>query len=262
MNIADYKLGCILNPPKPNALMLSRYLSSPRLEPPPEAVNNAKAMVLPEWGMMGNDRIGNCVLAGRAHTIMAVTANRGHLFRPSDDAVIGAYSAITGYDPSRGNASGYNPTDRGTNPEDALDYSQKVGIADHRIAGWGAFNPQDLQRTRQVIYIFEVAEIALALPYVTPTLQDWDIPADQTLTGDWEPYGWGGHYVICPWYDSQWFYLMTWNGFKRASRRWIGAYAVRGYGCVSEDMLDITTGLAPSGVDIAALTEDLNAVTG
>lgn len=260
MNLADFKLGCRPSAPDPRTLMLGRYLASPRLEPPPDEVDYTDKVSLP-WGDMRNKTVGCCVLAGGGHTQMVWTANRGHLFIPSDQAIIDAYSDITGYDPKQTDANGYNPTDQGTDPLDGLKYRHKTGIAGRKIGAYGAINAQDMQRIKQVVNLFESAELALALPNAAAGQEDWDIPPGQELVDEWTPWSWGGHYIVSPKYDREWCYLITWGMVKRASWRWILAYAVGAYGVLSEDMLDLTTGLAPSGVDITALTEDLEAIT-
>jgi hypothetical protein len=240
--------------------MLSRFLPNPGMEPPPEEADFTSKVDL-EWGMYGNDVIGDCVLATAAHTDMVRTANRGHLFVPSVDAVKKAYSDITGWDPKKTDASGNNPTDQGTDPEDALTYRRKYGIAGNRIGASGGINPQDQQRIKQVINLLECAEFSLALPYAAGDLTDWVLPAGQSPTDVWAAGTWGGHSVPAVKYDPDWLYFVSWGKIYRANWRFALTYAVRVDGVVAEDMLDITTGRAPSGLDIVGLKAALEWAT-
>lgn len=253
------KLGCLRSVHDPRTLMLSRFLPSPALAPPPKEADFTKKVTLP-WGGYHNDTVGDCVLATAAHTDMVRTANRGHLFVPSDAAILQAYSDITGYDPLLTDADGNNPTDVGTDPLDALKYRRKTGILGNRIGAYGTVNPQDQQRIMQVIALLECAEFSLALPYAAGELVDWVLPPGQKATDVWEAGTWGGHSVPAVRYDPDWIYFVTWGQIMRANWPFALTYADRVDGVIAEDMLDLTSGLAPNGLDVAGLTAALNSI--
>src|SRR5215469_7565963 len=92
------KLGKQVARHDPRTLLLASYLT-PQLPTPPasfDLTGKVKA-----WGMMDNDQIGDCTCAAAGHLIMEWTANAGRkVFTPSDQQIVGAYSAITGYNPA------------------------------------------------------------------------------------------------------------------------------------------------------------------
>src|SRR5580658_4087447 len=103
----------------PNTLRLSKYALAGALPPPPS--KRAWEYVIPAsgWGMLGNDQVGDCVIAAMMHFIMAATSNSGQPAQFTTELAIQLYSAITGYDPSQTDATGFNPTDQGTAWTDA-----------------------------------------------------------------------------------------------------------------------------------------------
>jgi len=85
----------------PRTLQFAKYLHAFELPTPPASVDWSPAVTVP-WGMMHNDTVGDCTCAAAGHLIMEWTANVGAETTPSDEAILAAYSAITGYDPSTG----------------------------------------------------------------------------------------------------------------------------------------------------------------
>src|ERR1700690_4287507 len=80
-------------------LQLSKYTAA--LAPTPVKVYWEYGVKGP-WGMLGNDRVGDCEIARIAHMLMLFTAHTGSMVIPTLDEVIAVYSAITGYDPATG----------------------------------------------------------------------------------------------------------------------------------------------------------------
>src|SRR5262249_9577136 len=67
----------------------------PPARPEPPTSSDSTAKVTPPWGMMENDRYGDCTCAAAGHLIMEWSANAGAQAAVSDDSVIKAYAAIT-----------------------------------------------------------------------------------------------------------------------------------------------------------------------
>ena len=82
--------------------------------------------------MLGNDQVGDCVIAAMLHYIMAAQANVGKSVTFTTQQALDLYSAITGYNPSDPS------TDQGTAWTDALAYWQSTGCCGHKILGWAA----------------------------------------------------------------------------------------------------------------------------
>lgn len=105
----------------PRALLLASYLT-PALPAPPAIFEVSSKVKV--WGMMDNDQIGDCTCAAAGHLIMEWTANSGQkMATPTDQQIVAAYSAITGYNPVTG------ANDNGAIEVDVLNYWRQTGIA-------------------------------------------------------------------------------------------------------------------------------------
>src|ERR1700690_965513 len=96
---------------------------------------------VPEYGMLLNDKLGCCVIAGVMHLAMQQRAAAGlPVAVPSDDDVIAMYSAIGGYVP------GDPATDCGCSMLDALNYWRQEGLTfggtTHKIRAFAAVKPK------------------------------------------------------------------------------------------------------------------------
>jgi hypothetical protein len=81
--------------------------------------------------MFGNDRYGDCVWAMMANKIIHDTVHAGAIVIPTLEQVLEAYAAVTGFNPQTG------ANDNGTVMVEALAYMQSIGLAGHKILGWG-----------------------------------------------------------------------------------------------------------------------------
>ncbi len=132
---------------------------------PPPAVDYGAAVSA--WGMMGNDLVGDCALAGMGHADLLWAANAEHRrLRITTAMVIAAYAKVTGYVP------GDQSTDRGTTSLlDALRFWDKQGIDRTRRSAlssrWTRAIVDNVQRT---IDWFGCAYLGVELPdAVLPT---------------------------------------------------------------------------------------------
>lgn len=125
---------------------LANYLNLHTLPAAPEQYSYTGD--ISTWGMMDNDKIGNCTCAAAGHLIMEWTASNGKMVTPTDADIINAYAAITGYNPATG------ANDGGAGVKEALNYWRKNGIAGHRIMGYAALEPQNHQHVMQSVYLF------------------------------------------------------------------------------------------------------------
>lgn len=244
-------------PPRrdPRLLRLEKYL--PALPPlPPGRLWSNKGVT--DWGMMLNDKCGDCTIAGRGHHELLRTNLAGHPQRPTDEQVLLDYIAVTGLE-----GAAYNPVtganDNGCVMEDVLDYYLKSG----QIGAYVSFDPHNLYHLRFVIDAFEGAYVGVALPIACQTQEVWDV-ADISLTGDSAPGSWGGHCVILCDYGPHSFRCVTWGGLKLMTRRWWWAYADpqiggEAYAVLSREMMN-GTAKTPSGFNLEALAADLKAL--
>ena len=98
--------------------------------------------------------------------------------------------------------------------------------------------------------------IGVSLPASAQNQDVWDV-----ATGpDAEAGSWGGHCVNVVGYDADGLTVVTWGATKRMTWAFWLAYVDEAYAILSNDFLT-TAGQTPNGFDLAALTNDLRAVT-
>jgi hypothetical protein len=231
-------------------LKLQKYLIAGVLPPAPKAYQWDGS--LSAWGMMQNDTIGDCTCAAAGHLEMAWTEDNNDLFTPTDQEIVAAYSAITGYVP--GNAA----TDVGAACLDVLNYWRNSGIAGHQIIAYTSIEPWQQNFLKDATYLFGGLYIGLGLPISAQTMTDWDITKSSDVTGNGVPYSWGGHCVPVIGYDQEWVYVITWGQVMRMSWRFQIAYCDEFYAVISNDFLK--DGVAPTGFNLSALQNDLAAI--
>ena len=107
MAALNVKLGRLPKQEDPGTLKLETYLT-PALAPSPAATDWTTKVQ--SWPMFENDTVGDCTCAAAGHDIEAWTITAtGVEAQLTNQQVIAAYSAITGYDPATGaNDNGAN----------------------------------------------------------------------------------------------------------------------------------------------------------
>src|SRR5580704_3991068 len=125
------KLGKAAPVHDPRTLLLANYIKA-TLPPAPAQYAYATDIGASSWGMMGNDKLGDCTCAAAGHLIMEWTDDNGKMVTPPDQSIIAAYSAITGYNPATG------ANDNGAVELNVLKYWRKTGIAGHQITAFAA----------------------------------------------------------------------------------------------------------------------------
>lgn len=248
----NMKLG--KQPPRhdPRTLQLASYMRLEALPALPAKENWGGKVTA--WGMMKNDTIGDCTCAAAGHLIEEWTSNVGQEVVPSDDTIIAAYSAITGYDPQTGN------NDNGAVELDVLNYWRKTGIANRKIDAYVALEPGNHDHIRAAVYIFGGCYIGLQLPNSAKRQRVWSVPPEGTQ-GDGAPGSWGGHAVPVVAYDSLGLIVVTWGMLKRMTWNFWDAYCDEAYAILSEDFVNENK-IAASGIDLQDLQADLNQIAG
>jgi hypothetical protein len=113
---------------------------------------------------LGNDEVGDCVIAMAMHYAQNETANTDNPLTPNKALALATYSAITGYDPSQTDAQGNNPTDQGTDIEGQLmPYWKSTGIpmldkngkeVMHTIEGFASLDLTSVAQQRYANFTF------------------------------------------------------------------------------------------------------------
>jgi hypothetical protein len=234
-------------------LLFGKYLTA-ALPPPPVAVDYSKPVSA--WPMMGNDQYGDCTCAAAGHMIEEWTANTATEKTLSDQQILDAYNHF-----AKGNA------DAGANMLDVLKYWRKTGIGGDKITAFTQLEPKNDGQTRDAINIFGNCYVGVALPNFavapgTDFLQTpWVVPP-QGPVGNAAPNPQNGHCIPAVGYDSRNLYVVTWGALKSMSWQFYDAYMDEAFAVLSADWISAKVGKSPSGFNMAALQQDLAAVTG
>jgi hypothetical protein len=237
----------------PRTLQLADYLDTTKLAPAPPAVDWGKKIPANGWGMMLNDSIGDCTCAAAAHLIQDWTSNDGELVTLSDDAVLSAYEAVSGYDPKTGKH------DDGAVEIDVLNYWRKKGIGDHKFDAYVALEPHNHEHIRDSINLFGGCYIGLALPVSAQRQRTWTVPPGGA-TGPGAPGSWGGHAVIIVAYNPRRVTCITWGQEKQMTWGFLDAYCDEAYALLSVDDWLHGDKQAPNGLDLETLRNDLEQI--
>jgi len=234
----------------PRTLQMANYLQLPPI--PPAQDWTAKAAS--NWGMMLNDKLGDCTCAAVGHIIQAWSANVGptEIVLP-DQTILKAYEAVGGYNPNDPS------TDQGAVELNVLKYWRKTGVGGYKIDAFVALEPKNHQHVQAAVDLFGGAYIGLALPVSAQKQAVWSVPPGGPQ-GSGAPGSWGGHAVVIEAYDPQGLTCITWGKKKRMTWAFWDAYCDEAYATLSE--LWAGTKPAPSGFDLAQLKTDLQALVG
>lgn len=205
-----------------------------------------------QWGMLANDRLGDCTAAGAAHVAMAVDRyGQDRDLQISDEQVIEMYRAISGYDPAR------PATDVGATLQDACAYWHKTGIAGNTIAAYAWIKPQDLDLVRACIAIFGAVYTGFNFPASAMDQfnrgEPWTLVRRTRIDG--------GHCVPIGAYDQGGFTCVTWGRTQKMDLAFFLRYFDEIVVPIDLDWLR-KTGTSPAGLDVAQLNSDYEALTG
>jgi hypothetical protein len=253
----EFRLGKL--PARPDAvkLKMTRYLVPAELPKPP--ANFGHDAVVGNWQMLGNDTVGDCVIAGGLHETMLWTANGSVEATMSTAAAIKNYSAITGYRPSAGPV-GDNPTDQGTDMQVAASYRRRKGLVDaagkrHKVGAYLAIDPGDLEQHFLAIYLFGAIGIGLNFPDSAMTQfragQPWTVVNGAKIEG--------GHYVSGIARRGGNLIVVTWGREQVVDAGFLAKYNDESIAYVSAEYL--RAGKSPEGFDADQLNADLAAIT-
>ncbi len=228
-------------------LALADYLK-PGLPPPPAAVDWTKGIT--SWGMMLNDTLGDCTIAGVAHAIQVWSANTGTIVTTPDPIVESYYEQWDGYVP--GNAN----TDNGGVELDVLNDWQKQGFNGHPLLAFADPKYTNLVEIRQSIALFGGVYIGIALPVTAQSQDVWDVVPKGGANA--KKGSWGGHCVFVPKYDQNGFTCITWGGLKTMTVAFWKKYCDEAHTLLGQDWIGSKG--TPSGFDQATLLGDLKAI--
>jgi len=205
-----------------------------------------------EWGVFQNDSINNCTCAAAGHMIKCWTANSNTEFEISDEAILNAYIILSKYNPIT------QENDDGVYMLDALKYWRKNGIDQHRIRVFATVPHERREIVKASIYLFGGIYVGLQLPKSIKHQEIWEVKPGG-LTGDNEPWSWGGHAVAILAYDEKHLTCITFGREQKMTWDFWEAYNDEAYAIITQDfMKDDKT---PLGFNISAMEQDLMQLT-
>jgi hypothetical protein len=228
-------------------LAMGDYLK-PSLPAPPPAADWTKGITA--WGMMLNDTLGDCTIAGAAHAIQVFSANTGTIDTVPDATIESFYEQWDGYVP--GNPS----TDHGGVELDVLNDWQKAGFAGYALTAFADPKFSNLNEVRQSIALFGGVYIGLSLPLTAQSQDVWDVVPNGGAKA--KPGSWGGHCVFVPAYSEKGFTCITWGQLKTMTVAFWKKYVDEAHTLLSP--VWISDKGSPGGFNMAQLEADLKAI--
>lgn len=228
-------------------LMLGNYLT-PSLPPPPPTADWTKGVT--GWGMMLNDQLGDCTIAGVAHAVQVWSANTGNTITVADSIIQTYYQNWDGYVP--GNPS----TDSGGIELDVLTNWQKQGFSGHTLTAFADAKAPNLVEIRQSIALFGGVYIGLALPLTAQNQDVWDVVSGGGAKA--KKGSWGGHCVFVPKYDEKTFTCITWGQLKTMTLAFWTKYCDEAHALLGQDWISAKG--SPPGFDQTQLETDLKSI--
>lgn len=229
---------------RPGALFLAAYLPTKHV-PIPETVTNSACVT--DWGMMANDRLGDCTCAAAGHLIQNWTANNRCEAVLADAVVVDAYSAITGYTPSDPNS------DQGAVETDVLAYWKTEGFGGHKLTDYAVIESRSEYQMKLAIWLFGGVYTGIALPLSAQDQDGWAVVPGP----DGEPGSWGGHAVPILDYDAHRYSCVTWGTMLDMTKGFWRRYGDEAYAPLSLDWIDQVSNEAPNHLKWDDLKADL-----
>ena len=236
-------------------LKLRKYLTS-ELPPLPATFGMDRINAITDWGMLGNDTLGDCVIAGGMHETMLWSLDGGKPATFTDDDAVAAYSAACGYDPNDPNS------DQGCDVRTVLNYRQKTGFTDangniHKIGAFLGLDITKLEEIQYAIYLFDAAGIGIKFPDSAMDQfnagQPWTVVENSPVDGE--------HYVCSVIaYDGTYFYVVTWGKIQKVTPEFLLTYLTESWAILDDELIN-GSGESPTGFNLAQLKADLQEIT-
>jgi hypothetical protein len=228
-------------------LQLADYLTS-ALPAPPAAKDWTAGNT--SWGMMMNDTLGDCTIAGVGHAVQVWSANTGSIVTVPDNIILSYYEKWDGYVP--GNPS----TDSGGVELDVLNDWRQQGFDNNSLLAFADPKPANLVEVRQSITLFGGVYIGLGLPLSAQNQDVWDVVKGGGANA--KKGSWGGHCVFVPKYDDQSFTCITWGQLKTMTLAFWKKYCDEAHTLLGQNWINAKG--SPAGFDQAQLQADLAAI--
>ncbi len=252
--MADYsrmKLGRKAIKTDTRTLLMANYIT-PTLPPAPPSKDWMQGQT--SWGMMLNDSLGDCTIAGVGHAVQVWalnTAAQPTTVEPiPDQTILSYYEKWDGYNPADPS------TDQGGIELDVLKDWKKAGFSNHKLIAFVDPSVGNITEIRQSINLYGGVYIGLSLPLTAQSQDVWDVVPNGGANA--RPGSWGGHCVFVPSYDANGFTCITWGAPKKMTLAFWQQYVDEAHTLLGADWL--STKGSPVGFDQQQLLADLKAI--
>jgi hypothetical protein len=232
-------------------------------QPPAKSNDYVKAvtaMVGKNWGVMLNNKLGDCTAATTGHSLMLRSANIGTMITPTDLEIQDFYFKSTGSSLK---------DDEGGNDIDVCKYEVATGFTArgvvHKAEGFMTIDPTHFDHFRWAQQIFGTMRLGLNVPEYCQDQFDAGQPWDYVAAKDNSPKAISGHSVPLVDYgnygppEAPWA-VLTWGGVQFMTQRAMEEWCMEAHVELFYDWVRAGQQTAPSGFDMAALMEKLQQV--
>ena len=237
------------------ALAFATIFDPSKLPPVPMEFGHY-AQIGTQWGMLANDKVGDCVICDAAHQTMLWSriAERPLVYF-NNGAVLADYSAVAGFDPRDP-----DNTDNGTDMSQMASYRRNIGVQDayggrHKVDAYVSLDAGNADELAAAAYFFGAASVGVWLPDAAEDQFD----NHQPWTVQPGPRPEDGHCITCVGRKANGnFVFVTWGGLAEVTPNFIAAYMDEGICFLSSEML--IKNASVEGFDVARLQEFLAAL--
>lgn len=208
-----------------------------------------------DWGMLGNDTVGNCAEAGILHLVQAQSANAGIPLHSTTGQAVALYSAVTGYNPSDPS------TDQGTALTDLLTYIQKNGLemldvngktVTVEVVGSASLDISSISQMRYASYALGGAYLGINCPeQCEEDTSNWNFGPGLPIAG--------GHCIPRVGEGAAGGKIVSWGMVIPFSNPFWASYGDEGYVVLTKAFLN-AQGKSPSGLDLDGLVSAMKTV--
>jgi len=207
--------------------------------------------------MFANDSVGDCTEANVGHTIQNTsTYGEGQTITITVADVLTAYSRVGGYDPSKTEPDGSNPTDNGASMQDVYADWRKNGVGGHKIDVDAEVDIANIDEVKQAIADF--GAVGLGITVFQQMMDDFNAGKGFTRTGGANL---GGHAIPAVGYDDKGVYVVTWAKVVLMTWACFAKVVDEGWVGVLPEWFN-AGGQDPDGTDLYGLGEEMSSLTG
>jgi hypothetical protein len=229
-------------------LQLARYVDPGRLPVKPLDLTAS----VTDWGMLGNDEVGDCGPAAWEHLRMARSAiDAGQPVQVTTQDTLELYRRISGWNGRPG-----DPSDQGVVLLDMLNQLRHDGA----IYAFAQINPKDHRMLAAAHYLFGGVLYGFDLPLYIQPREDGRIPPWRLKAhgrDDAQPGSWGGHAVCSARLPGH--RVVSWGQVIPCSLGFVDHYTDEAWALISPEWFG-TDQRTPAGLDLASLEADLSRI--